>query len=141
MVHGNCLDLQASRLNVEITEGGVRKIENWLRKGHNGLFQAVVNNEADNEMKIKYYCNKAFKVFLNDRKYLQSYFTAHKICQELRQIDEKTPSKKSPGAVFEDEFSPVLKSVEMELPSNNISDFFLNLKPFIIGNCTLTQYF
>ena len=104
----NCLDLQACRLNVEITEGGVRKVENWLRKSHNGLFRAVIKNETDNELKIKCYCNKTFKVFLNDRNYLQSHFTTHKkTCQELRQFDEKTPSRKRLGAVFEDEFSPV----------------------------------
>ena len=126
----NCLDLQACRLNVEITEGGVRKVENWLRKSHNGLFRAVIKNETDNELKIKCYCNKTFKVFLNDRNYLQSYFTTHKkTCQELRQFDEKTPSRKRLGTVFEDEFSPVLNGVELELPSNNISENFLLSNP------------
>ena len=56
------VDLRVCNLTRGGTEVGVRKVENWLRRKHGGLFRAILKNGSDNELKIQYYCDETFEV-------------------------------------------------------------------------------
>ena len=72
MDEGKSLDSQVSHLISEGAGDEVQKVENWLREKHDGLFRAILNNEANNKLSIQCYCNNTFMVGYNDKNYLKS---------------------------------------------------------------------
>jgi len=116
--------------HLEGTENEVKRVENWLREKHDGLFRGVFINEADNELKIQCYCNTTFKVFLNSRKYFQSHFTTHKkSCERVLAKAKSAQCKKRSSEALENDFVTVLTTEVFDLPSNNLSGNLSLSKP------------
>ena len=102
------VDMRVSDLTPEDTEDGVRKVENWLRSKHGGLFRAILKNGSDNELKIQCYCNATFAVGCNEQQYLKSYFTTHKQnCIVMSELSIASSCRKRSVEAFQDGLSPV----------------------------------
>ena len=122
MDKGNSLESQVSPFISESTGDEVEKVGNWLREKHDGLYLAIINNDANNRLSIQCYCKSTFVVGYNHKNFFRSNFLKHKkSCQAFLEVAEtKLPRKRSAEAL-EDEFSPVLNREELYLPSNNLS--------------------
>jgi hypothetical protein len=117
---GNSPDLQVSHFISKDTVDEIQKVENWLREKHDGLFRAIITDEANNKLSIQCYCNSNFVVGSNDKKFLKTRFIEHKkTCQTFLQVAEKKLPRKRSAEV---EFSTVLNREELYLPSNNLSE-------------------
>ena len=121
MDKGNSLNSQVSPFISENTGDEVEKVENWLREKHDGLFLAIINNDANNRLSIQCYCKSTFVVGYNHKNFFQSNFLKHKkFCPAFLKVDEAKLSRKRSAEVLEDDLSPVLNIEEFDLPSNNL---------------------
>jgi hypothetical protein len=130
MDEGNPLDLQVSHFISEDIGDEVKKVKKWLREKHDGLFRAILNNEANNKLKIQCFCESTFVVGYNNKNYFRSKFIEHKkSCRAFLQVAEtKLPRKRSDEAQ-EDDFSQVLNREELDIPANNLSENLSLSKP------------
>ena len=123
MDEGNPLDLQVSHFISEDIGDEVKKVKKWLREKHDGLFRAILNNEANNKLNIQCYCESTFVVGYNNKNYFRSKFIEHKkSCRAFLQVAETKLPKKGSAKALEDDFSPVLNREELDIPSNNLSE-------------------
>jgi hypothetical protein len=120
----NSLHLQVSHFISEGTGDEVKKVENWLRRKHDGLFRAILINGANNKLEIQCYCNSTFVVGFNDKNDLKSRFIEHKkTCRAFLQFAETKLPRKRYAEALEGDFSPVLnREEELDMPSNNLSE-------------------
>jgi hypothetical protein len=123
MDEGNPLDFQVSHFISEDIGDEVKKVKKWLREKHDGLFRAILNNEANNKLNIQCYCESTFVVGYNNKIFFRSKFIEHKkSCRAFLKVAEtKLPRKRSDEAL-EHDFSQVLNREELDIPSNNLSE-------------------
>ena len=125
MDEGSTLDSQVSPYISQGTGDEVEKVKNWLREKHDGLFRAVLNNEANNKLSIQCYCFTTFVVGFNDKNYFKSHFIKHqKTCPAFLQVAAKKMSRKRSAEALEEDCCTVLNREELDMPPNNLSEKF-----------------